>query len=134
VPLNWATTQNNLGNALATLGGRESGTARLEEAVAAYREALMERTQARVPLDWAMSFGNQGVALILLAERMNDAPMAQTAVLQIEAAFKTMRDGGHAPFAAYYQRRLPEARRIRDALKGSSGQQSSESQDQTRAP
>ena len=32
-------TQNNLGNALWRLGERESGTARLEEAVAAYREA-----------------------------------------------------------------------------------------------
>lgn len=40
----WARTQNDLGNALAKLGGRESGTARLEEAVAAYREALKERT------------------------------------------------------------------------------------------
>jgi hypothetical protein len=28
-------TQNNLGNALTSLGGREAGTARLEEAVAA---------------------------------------------------------------------------------------------------
>ena len=88
VPLDWATTQNNLGNALGArgagerhgaagggrrglsrgadgmdarsraaglggdaeqsrhrawrLGERESGTARLEEAVAAYRAALME--------------------------------------------------------------------------------------------
>ena len=42
-----------LGNALATLGGRESGTARLEEAVAAYREALQEQTRERVPLVWA---------------------------------------------------------------------------------
>ena len=40
VPLDWATTQNNLGTALPTLGQRESGTARLEEAVAAYRAAL----------------------------------------------------------------------------------------------
>ena len=40
VPLDWAATQNNLGIALRTLGERESGTARLEEAVAAYREAL----------------------------------------------------------------------------------------------
>ena len=40
MPLDWATTQNNLGNALAGLGDRESGTARLEEAVAAYRAAL----------------------------------------------------------------------------------------------
>jgi tetratricopeptide (TPR) repeat protein len=32
VPLDWAMTQNNLGNALWTLGARESGTARLKEA------------------------------------------------------------------------------------------------------
>ena len=38
VPLDWATTQDNLGNALGALGQRESGTARLEEAVAAYQE------------------------------------------------------------------------------------------------
>ena len=61
VPLDWATTQNNLGNALRALGERESGTARLEEAVTAYRAALEERTRERVPLDWAASFGNQGV-------------------------------------------------------------------------
>ena len=30
-----------------------SGTARFEEAVTAYREALKEWTRARVPLDWA---------------------------------------------------------------------------------
>ena len=55
VPLQWATTQNNLGLALWRLGERESGTARLEEAVAAYRDALQERTRDRVPLDWAMT-------------------------------------------------------------------------------
>ena len=42
VPLRWATTQNNLGNALQALGKRESGTARLEEAMSAYRNALLE--------------------------------------------------------------------------------------------
>ena len=31
-PLDWAMIQNNLGNALTTLGERESGTKRLEEA------------------------------------------------------------------------------------------------------
>jgi hypothetical protein len=48
-------TQNNLGAALATLGGRESGTARLEEAVAAFRSALEESTRERTPLQWAAS-------------------------------------------------------------------------------
>ena len=63
VPLDWATTQNNLGNALWTLGERESGTGKLEEAVAAYREALKERTRERAPLDWAMTQMNLGNAL-----------------------------------------------------------------------
>ena len=49
VPLDWAATQNDLGNALWTLGERESGTSRLEEAVAAFRAALEERTRVRVP-------------------------------------------------------------------------------------
>ena len=43
VPLDWAMTQYNLGNALRTLGERESGTVRLEEAVTAYRAALEEK-------------------------------------------------------------------------------------------
>ena len=63
VPLQWATTQNNLGAALWRLGERESGTARLEEAVAAFRAALEERTRERVPLDWAMTQMNLGSAL-----------------------------------------------------------------------
>jgi tetratricopeptide (TPR) repeat protein len=116
VPFDWATTQNNLGTALATLGGRESGTARLEEAVAAYREALKERTRERVPLDWAQSFGNQGEALMYLAERAKDAAMAEAALRQIEAALETARAGGHAPLIADLEAHLPEARRIRDAL------------------
>jgi len=37
------------------LGERESGTARLEEAVAAFREALQEHTRTRTPIDWVVS-------------------------------------------------------------------------------
>ena len=70
MPLDWATTQNNLGNALSTLGQRESGTARLEEAVAAYRAALQERTRERVPLDWATTQINLGKTEALLTERL----------------------------------------------------------------
>ncbi len=40
VPLDWAATQNNLGDALSTLGERERGTDRLTEAVNAYQAAL----------------------------------------------------------------------------------------------
>jgi hypothetical protein len=58
VPLDWAMTQNYLGSALSSLGERETGTERLEEAVHAYRAALEERTRERVPLDWAMTQNN----------------------------------------------------------------------------
>ena len=61
--------QDNLGTALSTLGERESGTARLTEAVAAYRDALEELTRERVPLDWAMTQNNLGLALMRLGER-----------------------------------------------------------------
>jgi tetratricopeptide (TPR) repeat protein len=118
VPLDWATTQNNLGNALASLGERESGTARLEEAVAAYRAALAERTRERVPLNWARSTGNQGVALVLIAERLSDVTKARLAVEQIEAALATMRDGGNAPDAGYYEAQLHKARSLLDRLTG----------------
>ena len=40
MPLDWAMTQNNLGNALRTLGERKADTVHLEEAVDAYRAAL----------------------------------------------------------------------------------------------
>jgi len=69
LPLAWAATQNNLGNALATLGVRENGTTRLERAVIAYRAALSECTRERAPLQWASTQMNLGAALQRLGER-----------------------------------------------------------------
>jgi tetratricopeptide (TPR) repeat protein len=88
VPLDWAATQNNLGNALLTLGERESGTARLEEAVAAYREALQEQTRERVPLDWAMTEMNLGNALVRLGERESGTARLEEAVAAYRAALE----------------------------------------------
>ena len=45
------------------LGEREAGTERLEAAVDAYQQALLERTRERVPLDWAGTQNNLGTAL-----------------------------------------------------------------------
>src|SRR5215467_8662658 len=118
VPLEWATTQNGLGLALCDLGERESGTAKLEEAITSFGEALKERTRERVPLDWVGSFGNEGIALMYLADRRRDASMAQTALVQINTAFETMRDGGNALSAAYYGRQLSRARAIVARLRG----------------
>jgi hypothetical protein len=53
----WAVTQTNLGNALLALGGREIGTAHLEEAIAAYRAVLEVWTREVVPLRWSSAAG-----------------------------------------------------------------------------
>jgi Tetratricopeptide repeat len=71
VPLNWATTQNNLGNALWTLGERESGTARVEEAVAAYRAALEEKTREDASYWHDIAQRNLARCLTLLEQRRN---------------------------------------------------------------
>ena len=78
----------NLGNALQTLGERESGTARLEQAVAAYRAALEELTRERVPLDWAMTQMNLGNALRTLGERESGTARLEQAVAAYRAALE----------------------------------------------
>jgi tetratricopeptide (TPR) repeat protein len=117
VPLEWAATQSNLGAALLALGERESGTVRLDEAVEAYSEALKERTRDRIPLEWAVSHGNQGVALMHLAERRKDLSTAEVALTQIGAAYDTMMEGGHAPFAKYCESQLAKAHALRNRLR-----------------
>ena len=88
VPLDWATTKNNLGNALRALGERESGTGKLEEAVAAYRAALEERTRERVPLAWATTKNNLGSALFRLGERESGTARLEEAVAAYRAALE----------------------------------------------
>jgi len=47
----------------------------LEEAVAAYREALKERTREHVPLQWAETQSNLGGVLKTLGERKSDVSL-----------------------------------------------------------
>ena len=77
-----------LGNALATLGERESGRERLEQAVAAYTKALKERTRALVPLDWAATQNNLGAALATLGKRESGTERLEQAVAAFTEALK----------------------------------------------
>jgi hypothetical protein len=71
-----------------------------------------------VPLDWAEALGNQGIAIMLIADRINDAAAAETAVAQIQRAYQTLHDGGNEYQSAQLQMQLPKAQAIRDRLKG----------------
>jgi len=69
VPLQWAVTQMNLGTALLTLGEREAGTGRLEEAVTAYDAALQVFVSARSDYYIEGCRNAQNRVQALLAER-----------------------------------------------------------------
>ena len=88
MPLSWAATQNNLGLALTSLGERESGTARLEEAVVAYREALKESPREKVPFNWARTQNNLGLALTSLGKRESGTARLEEAVSAYREALK----------------------------------------------
>jgi tetratricopeptide (TPR) repeat protein len=82
------TALNDLGISLWTLGERESGTVRLEQAVAAYRAALEKWTRDLVPLDWAMTQMNLGTALWTLGERESGTARLEQAVAAYRAALE----------------------------------------------
>jgi hypothetical protein len=90
--------QTNLGNALSRLGERESGTAKLDEAVAAYREALKEWTRERAPLNWVRTQNNLGNALSILGQRKsgtgktrNNLQYILKRMQEVKASFPHMR-------------------------------------------
>ena len=66
--------------ALSRIGERERGTETLRKAVAAYGEALKERTRESVPLHWATTQNNLGVALSRLGERESGTERLEKAV------------------------------------------------------
>jgi len=83
-----SSAENDLGFALCALGERESGKERLDQAAAAYRAALEERTRERVPLDWAATQNNLGIALKVLGERESGTARLGEAVAAYRAALE----------------------------------------------
>ena len=94
MPLDWAMAHHNLGGALRTLGGRESGTALLEEAVAACRASLEEHTRGRVPLAWAATQYYLGEALEVVADRRGNPAILEEAIACMINAAEVYRDAG----------------------------------------
>jgi hypothetical protein len=90
----------------ATVPERESGTAHLEEAVAAYRLALQERTRERVPLQWATTQTNLGTAFLRLGERTHDRAKLEEARKAVNAAFEVFMQAGQEHYRPYFEDRL----------------------------
>jgi len=90
VPVDWAETQDEMGNVLAAIGAREDGTARLEEAARAYRLALRERTRDRAAYLWAESQNHLGLALVLIGQRQRNAALIEEAAADYQQALEAV--------------------------------------------
>ena len=91
---------NDLGVSLALLGERESGTNRLEEAVAAYRVALEERNRDQLPMAWSQTQGNLGNVLALLGEREGGTDRLEEAIAAYQSVLEEVtRDGAPMDWA-----------------------------------
>ena len=87
-----------LANALSVLGDRDRKNKALQEAVAAYQEALKERTRDRAPLVWATTQNNLGDALRVLGERESGTGRLEEAVAAYREALKVRtQDGRERP-------------------------------------
>ncbi len=95
-PMGWATIQNNLGNALQTLGIRESTTERLEQAIEIYHAALQVQTRERAPSGWATLQNNLGSALLAIGKREAGPARVEEAVKAYHLALEE-RPRGHMP-------------------------------------
>lgn len=85
-PLEWATTQDNLGMALLELGLRKGNTALLAKAVAAHWEALKEYLRDTAPFVWAQKQDKLANALHNLGERTrNVTPLEESVQAHREA-------------------------------------------------
>jgi tetratricopeptide (TPR) repeat protein len=69
-----------------SLGERGRGTAQLKEAVAAFREALKERTREHI--NWADTQNNLGLALVSLAEREKGRARLKEGIAALREALK----------------------------------------------
>jgi tetratricopeptide (TPR) repeat protein len=118
VPLEWATTQGNLGSTLARLGEREGSAARLEEAVAANRAALEEFTRERVPLEWARTQTNLGNALRALGERTGRTDLLAEALAVTRDAHAVYEEAGMDQYDGWFAERIEALEAVLAAMRG----------------
>ena len=97
-PINYAMTQNNLGNAYRTLSEVRDKESNLEKAIEAYREALKVRTVESYPIDYATTQNNLGNAYRTLAVAWYNKGTALKALgrtIEADAAFTKAKELGY---------------------------------------
>jgi len=68
-----------------------------------------------------MAAGNLGLARLALAEWTGDRATARTALAQTKQAAAALREGGHVPGAATFERQIPRAEALVARLEAGDG-------------
>src|SRR5262249_11588728 len=97
---------------LRALGERANDTTRLKEAIAAFRQALKERTRERVPLDWAMTQNNFVIALSRLGKRESGTAWLEEAVEALRGAIEVAEKSGATHYMEVFRRNLTEVQAL----------------------
>ena len=79
-PIDWAATQNSLGNILAALGQHQRDGDLFKMAIQAFNSALEELNQENAPLDWAATQYNLGTATQALGGQLGDSKLLKKSV------------------------------------------------------
>ena len=79
-PLDWAVTQNSLGNILAALGQHQRNDDLFKKAIQSFNSALEELNQENAPLDWAATQYNLGTATQALGRQLSDSKLLKKSV------------------------------------------------------
>ena len=87
-PRLWAVARNNHGLVLLTLSNKTIGENYLQQALAAFTEALEVTTLDEWPFDWASTKSNFGIALLELGDRRNIPGPYETAAEHFNDALK----------------------------------------------
>jgi len=87
-PMDYAMTQNNLGNAYGRLAEVEAKAENCKKAIEAHKEALKVYTLERFPMDYAMTQNNLGTTYVTLAEVEAKAENCKEAITACEEALK----------------------------------------------
>jgi len=88
-PVEWAKTQNTLGNAYFVLGLKASDAVSLQHAIEAYRAALKEWMREKSTLAAAATLNNLGCALGALGKQMPNTDALKQAVLVFQELTRT---------------------------------------------
>ena len=86
--MQWANTQNGLGNALGWLGQRSADNALLQQSIEAFEQALTKQNEELCAYNWASTMNNMAAVLQTLGRKENNPRILKRSVESYKAVLR----------------------------------------------